>query len=137
MGAETDKLDDALFFIPPNQQRVTFDMAFHIAAIIAGQNMWSVFSWNRQSIHQQSENILQFVNYICLVFITLKVLLKLRREFEGIHKESTKLRKLFRSSVSRLFEVSASFIAARVVLLGRSATNAISTLSTRLLRLRL
>lgn len=137
MCAETDQFDDAHLFIPPYQERVSFDMAFHIATVIAGQNMGFVFSRNRQPIYQQFENILKFVDYLCLVFVSLEVLLELGSELEGIHNESIKLRKLFKSSVSRLSEVSASFIAAKVVLFGRSATKAISTLSTRLLRLRL
>ena len=53
------------------------------------------------------------------------------------HFNYSTLRKFERSSVSKLSDVSASFIAARVVLFGFSETKASSTLSTRLLRLRL
>ena len=56
---------------------------------------------------------------------------------QSLHRESTTLRKFDRSSVSKFSAVSASFIAARVVLFGFSETKASSTLSTRLFRLRL
>ena len=58
------------------------------------------------------------------MLVTLKVLFKLRCEFKRIHSESTKLRNRFKSRVSRESEDSASFIAAIVVLLGRSDTKA-------------
>ena len=51
-------------------------MAFHITTIIAGQNVRLVFSWNRLPIYEQFEKHLQFVDYLNLVFITLKVFLR-------------------------------------------------------------
>ena len=86
---------------------------------------------------KQSENGLQFFDNLRPIFISFEIFLKLSCNFQSLHRESTKLRKLERSSVSKLTDVSASFIAAKVVLFGFSDTKASSTLSTRLLRLRL
>lgn len=66
-----------------------------------------------------------------------KVFLELSCQLKSIHRDSTKLRKLDKSKVSRFSDVSASFIAANVVLFGFSATKAINTLSTKLFKLRL
>ena len=112
-------------------------MAFHVSTIIARQGMRSIFIRYRQLILKQSKNVLQFLNNLRPIFISFEILLKLSGYLQSLHRESTKLRKLERSSVSKLSEVSASFIAAKVVLLGFSETKARSTLSTRLLRLRL
>ena len=90
-----------------------------------------------QFILKQSENELQFLDNLRPIFISFEILLKLSCDLQSLHRESTKLRKLERSSVSKLSDVSASFIAAKVVLFGFSETKASSTLSTRLLRLRL
>ena len=112
-------------------------MAFHVSAIIARQWMRFVFFRYWQFILKQSENELQFLDNLRPIFISFEILLKLSGDFQSLHRESTKLRKFERSSVSKLSDVSASFMAARVVLFGFSETKASSTLSTRLLRLRL
>ncbi len=112
-------------------------MAFHVSAIIARQWMRLVFLRYGQFILKQTKNQLQFLNNVRPIFISFEILLKLGGNLQSLHKESTKLRKFERSSVSKLSDVSASFIAARVVLFGFSETKASSTLSTRLFRLRL
>ena len=137
MSAEPYQLYYVGFLIPPYQQCVVFHIAFHMSTIIARQGMRSIFIRYRQLILKQSKNVLQFLNNLRPIFISLEILLKLSSYLQSLHRESTKLRKLERSSVSKLSEVSASFIAAKVVLLGFSETKASNTLSTRLLRLRL
>lgn len=99
--------------------------------------MRPVFFGHRRSLRQNFKNCLQLVYDFGLVLVPFKIFLELGGKFKNFHNDSTKLRKLSRSSVSRLSDVSASFIAARVFLFGLSDTNAIRTLSTRLFKLRL
>lgn len=42
MGTETDKFDEVAAFIEPDQQKVIFNMAFHISVIVFFEEMWLI-----------------------------------------------------------------------------------------------
>ncbi len=70
--AEAYEFNNAFFFVPPNQKGVVFYMAFHISAIVACQQMRSVFGRDRQTICEQIENIFKLGDYFGLVFVALR-----------------------------------------------------------------
>ena len=46
MRTETDKVYLVCVRVKPYQQKVTFNMAFHVSRIVAGKNMRIIFRWD-------------------------------------------------------------------------------------------
>ena len=84
MGAEADEFYYAGFFVPPYQQCVALYVALHVAFVIAGQHVWTVFLRDGEAVDEQTEDFFKFVNQPGFVFIAFKVSLKLRCQFKSM-----------------------------------------------------
>ncbi len=57
MGTKADKVYFIRFRVKPYQKEITFDMALHVAGVVACKQMRTVFFWNRLLISQQFKNV--------------------------------------------------------------------------------
>lgn len=56
MRTQSDKIDLIRIRIKPYQQKITFNVTFHMSGIISGQRMRPIFFGDRQFILQQFKN---------------------------------------------------------------------------------
>ena len=77
MGTQSNQFYDVSLFVNPDQQEITFDVAFQTAFVFADQRMRHIFIWDWQLVNQQVEQLLQFREQLGLVPVALQVFLEL------------------------------------------------------------
>lgn len=79
MRPETDKVYLVGVRVKPYQQKVTFNMAFHISGIVSGKHMRIIFRWNLSFRLKHIEDSHKLFQLIGIVTESLVILFVLRR----------------------------------------------------------
>ena len=106
----------------PYQQKIAFNMAFHISCIVPGKHVRIIFRWNLSFRLKHIENCHQFFQFIGIVTEPLVILFVLCSGVQLLHnpmeRSIASTEDKSRGVELRNAPLWASFIAARVVSLG-------------------